>query len=62
MNVSHKMDSNSNISPKISYGVLESEIVVTELHACDFVIKDFVIKKGCYLGQTLYKINRTDKW
>ena len=47
MNVSHKMDSNSNISPKISYGVLESEIVVTELHACDFVIKDVVIKKGC---------------
>ena len=27
------------ISPKISYGVLECDIVVTELHAYDFVIK-----------------------
>ena len=27
---------------------------VTELHAYDFVIKDFVIKKGHYLCQTLY--------
>ena len=27
---------------------------VTEFHAYDFVIKDFVIKKGCYLCWTLY--------
>ena len=25
-----------------------------ELHAYDFVIKDFVIKKGCYLCRTLH--------
>ena len=28
---------------------------ITELHAYDFVIKDFVIKKECYLRQTLCK-------
>ena len=27
VNVSHKMDSNLNISPKMSYGVLECDIV-----------------------------------
>ena len=37
---------NLNISPKTSYGVLECDIVVTELHAHGFVIKEFVIKKG----------------
>ena len=37
---------NLNTSPKISYGVFECDIVVTELHAYDFVIKDFVIKRG----------------
>ena len=37
---------NTNISLKMSYGVLECDIVVTELHAYDFVIKDFVIKRG----------------
>ena len=30
---------NLNISPKMSYGVLECDIVVTELHAYDFVIR-----------------------
>ena len=45
---------NLNISPKMSYGVLECDIAVTELHTYDSVIKDFVIKKGCYLCQTLY--------
>ena len=40
------MDNNLNISPKMSYGVSECDIVVTELHAYDFVIKDFVIKGG----------------
>ena len=34
---------NLNISPKMSYGVLECDIVVTELRAYDFVIKDCVI-------------------
>ena len=29
---------NFNISPKMSYGVLECEIVVTESHAYDFVM------------------------
>ena len=46
---------NLNISPKMSYGVLEW-YYVTELHAYDFVIKIFVINKGCYLCQTLYII------
>ena len=43
---------NLNISPKMSYCVLECDIVVTELHIYDFVIKDFVIKKGHYLCWT----------
>ena len=38
--------SNMNISPKISHGVLECDIVVIKLHGYDFVIKDFVIKRG----------------
>ena len=38
-----------NISPKMSHGVLECDIVVTESCAYDFVIKDFVIKKKHYL-------------
>ena len=29
----------------MSYGKLECDIVVTELHVYDFMIKDFVIKK-----------------
>ena len=37
MNVSHEADSNLNISPKMSHGVLKFDIVVTELHAYDFV-------------------------
>ena len=36
---------NLNISPKIC-GVLECDIIVTELRANNFVIEDFVIKKG----------------
>ena len=35
-----------NISPKMSYGVLECDCHVIELHAYDLVIKDFVIKRG----------------
>ena len=42
-NVSHEIDSSLNISPKMSHGVLECDIVM--LHAYDFVIKDFVLKK-----------------
>ena len=38
---------NLNISPKILYGMLENDIVMsTELHAYDIVIKAFVIKGG----------------
>ena len=38
---------NLNISPKILYGMLENDIVMsTELHAYDTVIKAFVIKGG----------------
>ena len=37
---------NLNISPKMSYGVLECDIIVTQLPAYDFVIKDFCNKKG----------------
>ena len=43
---------NLNISPSMSYGMLQCDIAVTELHAYDFVIKDFVIKKGHYLCWT----------
>ena len=39
---------NLKISPKMPYGVLECDIVVTELHAYDFVIK-----KGHNLCETL---------
>ena len=41
---------NLNISPKMSYAVLECDVVVTESPVYDFVIK----KRGCYLCQTLY--------
>ena len=44
VNVSHEMD-NLNMSPKMSYGVLECDIV-TELHAYDFVIKRRCNTKG----------------
>ena len=44
VNVSHDRDSNLNISPKMPQGVLECDCYITELHAYDFVIKDFVIK------------------
>ena len=39
---------NLNMSPKMSDSMLEYDCYVTELHAYDFVIKDFVIKKGYY--------------
>ena len=37
---------NLNISLKMSYGVLKCDIVVTQLHAYDFVTKYFVVKSG----------------
>ena len=40
---------NLNISPKMSYGVLEYDSVITELHACDFVIK-----KGVFVPDLVY--------
>ena len=52
---------NLNISPKMSYGVLEWYCYVTELHAYDFVLKDFVIKKWHYLCWTLY-IDYFEQW
>ena len=36
---------NLNISPKMSHGVLECDIVMLQ-QAYDFIIKDFVIKRG----------------
>ena len=44
---------NLNISPKISLVCL-SVCYVTESHAYDFVIKDFMIKEGRYLCPTLH--------
>ena len=40
---------NLSISPKTSYGVLECDDIVTELHAYDFVMKDFVIKRSIFV-------------
>ena len=45
---------NLNILPKMPYVMLECDSYVTKLHAYYFVIKDFIIKKGSYLCQTLY--------
>ena len=39
---------NLNVSPKMSYGVLEC-CYVSELHAYDFVIKRGVICAGSYI-------------
>ena len=36
---------NLNMSPKVSHGVLECDIV-TELYAYDFVIAEFIIRRG----------------
>ena len=41
---------NLNIPPKRSYGVLECDIVMLQ----NYVLMIFVIKKQCYLCQTLY--------
>ena len=40
--------SNLNISPKMSYGTLEWYCYVTEWHAYDFVITNFVKKWGIF--------------
>ena len=45
---------NLNISTKMSYGVLECDIVVRELHTSDFVIKRGVIcARPCILYNTV---------
>ena len=43
MNVSHEMDSNLNISPKMSYGVLECDIVILQDTCLRFCNKRFGI-------------------
>ena len=49
---------NLNISPKMSYGVLDYDIVnVTESHAYDFVIKDFVIRRGIFCARPCIHMN-----
>ena len=40
---------NLNVSPKMSYGVLECDIFVRELHVYDFVIKDCEIKRALFV-------------
>ena len=47
---------NVGISPKMSYGVLECDIVVLQNYMLMIFCKkiDFVIEEGCYLCQTLY--------
>ena len=50
---------NLNISPKISFGVLWCDIV-TELHACDFVIKRGVICAGPCIFHYLFNPNSWD--
>ena len=44
---------NVNTSPTMPHGVV-CDSYVTELHAHEFGTKDFVIKRGHYLCQTLY--------
>ena len=46
---------NLNISPNMSYGVLEHNIVILQNYMLMILYKDFVIKK-CYLCWTLYII------
>ena len=50
---------NLNISPKMSYSKLECDIVVPELHAYYFAIKNFVIKSGviCARPYILQNVN-----
>ena len=45
LSISHEIDSNLNISPKMSCGVLECDIVGTELRAYDFVMKALYVIK-----------------
>ena len=53
MSASLEMDSYLNISPNMSYGVLECDnCYVTLLQAYDFVIKDlYVVKRGIICGR-----------
>ena len=54
MNASQAMDSDLNISPKMSRCAWAWYRYLTELRAYDFAIKDFVVKKGQYLCWALY--------
>ena len=54
VDVLHEMDSNLNISPKMSCGVLECDIM-SHNYMLIFCNKRFLCnKKGHYLSQTLY--------
>ena len=46
---------NLNISPKMSYGVPECDTIMLQNYMLMiFVIKDFVMKKGCYSVRPVY--------
>ena len=45
MNVSHEMDSNWNITPKMSYGELEGDTVMVQIISFRFGNKTFCNKK-----------------
>ena len=49
VNVSHKMDSNVNMSPNMSFGVLEWYCCAAELHVYGIIMKDFVIKRKLFV-------------
>ena len=53
---------NVSISPKMSVVCLSVILLCYRINAYDFVIKDFVIKRGRYLCQTLnYMLIRKDQ-
>ena len=47
---------NLNISPKVSYAVLECDVVMYRI-TYDFVIKDFVIKRALFVGIFQHLVN-----
>ena len=51
---------NLNVSPKMSYGVLEC-CYVSELHAYDFVIKRGIICARPYMSCLLYTSDAADE-
>ena len=63
VNVSHEIDSYLNISPKMSYGVLECDIVMLHNYMLMICNKRFYNKRGCYLCWTLYLTEgKSIKW